>query len=61
MLSNKDNKDNLSYRVEKDTLSSKKMLFTVINFHPNYSSNDEKLVKANIEKQLFAIFCKYDS
>lgn len=51
--------DSITYRIDRATISEQKMQFNVINRRPNYSSKEKETVKAEIEKQLFAVFCKY--
>lgn len=49
--------DNISY--QKAKISKDKMQFNVIHRRPKYASKDKEIVKAEIEKQLFAVFSKY--
>lgn len=51
--------DNITYQIDRATISEQKMQFNVINRRPKYSSEEKETVKAEIEKQLFAVFCKY--
>lgn len=51
--------DNILYLTDKAKISQQKMQFNVINRRPKYSLQEEETVKAEIEKQLFAVFCKY--
>lgn len=51
--------DNITYQIDRATISEQKMQFNVINRRPKYSSKEKETVKAEIEKQLFAVFCKY--
>lgn len=47
------------YLTDNTKISRQKMKFDVIDRRPGYSSQERKLVRAEIEKQLFAVFCKY--
>lgn len=51
--------DNIAYQIDKAKISQQKMQFNIINRRPKYSSKEKETVKAEIEKQLFAVFCKY--
>lgn len=51
--------DNISYNVDKATISQQKMQFNIINRRPKYPTKTKETVKAEIEKQLFTVFCKY--
>ncbi len=51
--------DNMLYLTDKSKISQQKMQFNVINRRPKYSLQEKETVKAEIEKQLFAVFCKY--
>ena len=51
--------DNISYQINKAKISKDKMQFNVIHRRPKFASKDMKTVKAEIEKQLFAVFSKY--
>lgn len=51
--------DNITYQIDRATISEQKMQFNVINRRPKYSSKEKETVKAEIEKQLFAVFYKY--
>ncbi len=51
--------DNISYQIEKVKLSEDKMQFTVIHRRPKFALKDKETAKAEIAKQLFAVFCKY--
>ena len=54
--------DNITYQVDKDSkaISEQKMRFDIVNRLPSYPAAEKESVKADIEKQLFAIFCKYE-
>ena len=51
--------DNMTYQIDKDSISEQKMQFCIINRRPKYPKKEKEAVKAEIEKQLFAVFCKY--
>lgn len=51
--------DNITYQINRAKISEQKMQFNIINRRPKYPAGEEKTVKAEIEKQLFAVFCKY--
>ncbi len=51
--------DNITYQIDRARISEQKMQFNVINRRPKYSIKERQTVKAEIEKQLFAVFCKY--
>lgn len=51
--------DSISYRIDKEFISQEKMQFAILNRRPVYTTEDRKAVKAVIEQQLFAVFCKY--
>ncbi len=51
--------DKIAYQIDKAMISQQKMQFNVINRRPKYSSEKKQAVKTEIEKQLFAVFCKY--
>lgn len=51
--------DNISYQIDKAKISKDKMQFNVIHRRPKFTSKDKETVKAEIEKQLFAVFSKY--
>ena len=51
--------DNITYQIDKATISEQKMQFHIINRRPKYPAKEKETVKAEIEKQLFAVFCKY--
>lgn len=51
--------DNMVYQIEKTQISEQKMQFNIIHRRPQYQTKDKETVKAEIEKQLFAVFCKY--
>ena len=50
---------NITYEIDKDKISEQKMQFEIINRRPKYQPQEKETVKAEIEKQLFAVFCKY--
>lgn len=50
---------NITYEIDKDRISEQKMQFEIINHRPKYQPQEKETVKAEIEKQLFAVFCKY--
>lgn len=51
--------DNITYQIDRSAISQQKMQFTVINRRPQYALQERQTVKAEIEKQLFAVFSKY--
>ncbi len=51
--------DNISYQIDKTKISEGKMQFNVIHRRPKVESKDKETVRAEIEKQLFAVFSKY--
>ncbi|MDD3795528.1 MAG: hypothetical protein PHE06_06100 [Lachnospiraceae bacterium] len=51
--------DNITYQLDRSMISQQKMQFNVINRRPKYVLKERQTVKAEIEKQLFAVFCKY--
>lgn len=52
--------DNITYEIsDRSRISKEKMQFKVINRRPKYSPKERQTVKAEIERQLFAVFCKY--
>lgn len=51
--------DNIIYEIYKSRISQEKMQWNVINRRPKYSTRERQTVKAEIEKQLSAVFCKY--
>lgn len=51
--------DNIIYQIDRGRISQQKMQFNTINRRPKYSIKERQTVKAEIEKQLFAVFCKY--
>ena len=51
--------DSFSYQIDKKYIPQEKMQFTVINRRPVFSPEEKETVKAAIEQQLFAVFCKY--
>lgn len=50
--------DTITYQIEKNKISQQRMQFNVINRRPRYSLQERQTVKAEIEKQLFAVFCR---
>lgn len=51
--------DTITYQIDRAIISEQKMQFNVINRRPEYSIKERQTVKSEIEKQLFAVFCKY--
>ncbi len=51
--------DSFNYRTNKEKISQDKMQFNIINRRPKFSPQKKETAKAEIEKQLFAVFCKY--
>ena len=51
--------DNITYRIDRAKISEQKMQFNIINRRPKYPAGEKETVKADIEKQLFAVFCNY--
>lgn len=51
--------DNTAYQMDVARISEQKMQFDVVNLCPKYAEKQKQTVKAEIEKQLFAVFCKY--
>jgi len=52
---------NIAYHIERtDEISTQKMQFTVINRRPKYATKDVDRVRAEIERQLFEVFQKYE-
>lgn len=54
--------NNITYQIIEDNvpISEQKMNFNIINRLPKYSADEKEHIKAEIEKQLFTIFCKYE-
>ena len=54
--------NNITYQINEDTvpISEQKMHFNIINRLPQYPAAEKESMRAEIEKQLFAIFCKYE-
>ena len=54
--------NNITYQITEDTvpISEQKMHFNIINRLPQYPAAERESMRAEIEKQLFAIFCKYE-
>ena len=53
---------NIAYQITEYTapVSEQKMHFNIINRLPQYPAAERESMRAEIEKQLFAIFCKYE-
>lgn len=51
--------DNIPYQIDKGKISEQKMQFHIIHRRPKYQAEERETVKAEIEQQLFAVFCKY--
>lgn len=51
--------DNVTYQISKSTISEQKMQLTVIHRRPKLSSKEKETAKAEMQKQLFAVFQKY--
>jgi len=51
---------NIAYQVDTDEISVQKMCFTIINRRPRYSIKDIDKVRAEVERQLFEVFQKYE-
>lgn len=51
--------DNISYHIDKAKISEDKMQFNIIHRRPKFATKDKETVKAEIEKQLYAVFSKY--
>ncbi len=51
--------DNVIYQIDRARISEQKMQFNIIHRRPKYSSEERETVRAEIEKQLFAVFSKY--
>lgn len=53
---------NITYQIVQDNMpvSQQKMHFNIINRLPQYPAAEKERMKAEIEKQLFMIFCKYE-
>lgn len=51
--------DNITYQIDRAKISEQKMQFNIINRRPKYPAGEKETVKADIEKQLFEVFCKY--
>ncbi|MBS6396649.1 MAG: hypothetical protein KH452_05810 [Clostridiales bacterium] len=47
-----------SYRIDEDKISEQNMQFAVVNRRPNYSAQEKETVKAEMEEQLFTVFCR---
>ena len=54
--------NNITYQITEDTVpvSEQNMHFNIIHRLPKYPAAEKENMKAEIEKQLFAIFCKYE-
>ena len=51
--------DNIAYQTAgTDEISVQKMRFAIINRRPQYSAKDRDKIRAEIERQLFAVFQK---
>ena len=55
--------NHITYQIIEDPapVSEQKMHFNIIHRLPQYPAAEKESIKAQIEKQLFAIFCKYES
>lgn len=51
--------DNITDQPDRTMISQGKMQCNVIHHRPKYAPKERQTVKAAIEKQLFAVFCKY--
>lgn len=52
---------NTAIETSKDFISREKMQVHVINRRPAHASVRKETVKIELEQQLFAVFCKYES
>lgn len=54
--------NNITYQITEDTVpvSEQNMHFNIIHRLPKYPAAEKENMKAEIEKRLFAIFCKYE-
>ena len=52
--------NNITYQITEDTvpISEQKMHFNIINRLPQYPAAEKESMRAEIEKQLYEIFCK---
>lgn len=50
----------LTYRIDKTAITVQNMHFNIINRRPNYPKKEQETVKAEIGKQLFTVFSKYE-
>ena len=51
--------DNVNFQIEKAKISEEKMQFNIIHHRPKYQTKEKEAVRAEIERQLFAVFYKY--
>lgn len=51
--------DNITYQMKQDKISEQRMQFVITNRRPDDPIKGKETVKAEIERQLFAVFCKY--
>jgi len=52
---------NIAYQIDNtDEISVQKMHVTIINRCPKYSAKDRDKIRAEIERQLFEVFRKYE-
>lgn len=49
----------ITYQLESTTIIKDNMKCVIVNRRPQYSQRDKQAIKADIEEQLYAVFCKY--
>lgn len=49
-----------TYQAAASLISQQKMQFHVVNHHPAYEPQERRVIKDEMEAQLFAVFCKYE-
>ena len=49
-----------TYQAAASLISQQKMQFHVVNHHLAYEPQERRVIKDEMEAQLFAVFCKYE-
>lgn len=49
----------ITYEIYRAKISIERMQFNILNRQPIYPTAERQAAKTEIEKQLFAVFCKY--
>lgn len=50
--------ENITYRTVQASISEGNMQFHIVNRYPCYSAEEKETVRAEIERQLFTVFCR---